>query len=331
MPRSTLWALTAALLLALFTAYVLWDNQQLTRSTQTLEQQVSDQSEDLLAARTRLQTLSETNRQLEQRLGQFTSQQTDLSDIVTELQARLNEVTEEYTSLVATQQQSQQRLEAASSRQQELSRLESEADARAQENRELTEQLEQQIRLNERYQQQLQAANTALTGREEEVEDLESRLQREQQAIDALEQQLAALSDNRTQSIEQRDDGSTVIQLPEAILFDSGSAQLNNQSVAVLEDVAEAIESFEQYNIRVVGHSDSLPVVSMKNLYPTNWELSSARASAAVRRLTELGIDPQRLSATGVADTQPKVEETDDASRQQNRRIEIILEPLPPQ
>ena len=330
MPRSTLWALTAALLLALFTAYVLWDNQQLTRSTQTLEQQVSDQSEDLLAARTRLQTLSETNRQLEQRLGQFTSQQTDLSDIVSELQARLNEVTEEYTSLVATQQQSQQRLEAASNRQQELSRLESEANALAQDNRELTEQLQQQIRLNERYQQQLQAANAALTGREEEVEDLESRLQREQQAIDALEQQLAALSDNRTQSIEQRGDGSTVIQLPEAILFDSGSAQLNNQSVAVLEDVAEAIESFEQYNIRVVGHSDSLPVVSMRNRYPTNWELSSARASAAVRRLTELGIDPQRLSATGVADTQPQVEETDDASRQRNRRIEIILEPQEP-
>jgi chemotaxis protein MotB len=56
--------------------------------------------------------------------------------------------------------------------------------------------------------------------------------------------------------------------------------------------------------------------------------LSSARASAAVRRLAELGIDEQRLRATGVADTQPQVEETDDVKRQQNRRIEIVLEPL---
>ncbi|WP_051207283.1 OmpA/MotB family protein [Saccharospirillum impatiens] len=329
MPRSTLWALFAALLLALFTAYVLWDNQQLTQASRTLEQQVSDQSADLLDARTRAQNLIATNRELEQRLTQFTSQQTDLSDIVTELQVRLTEVTEEYTNLVATQQQSQQQLEAASNRQQALARLESEAEARAQANQALTERLDQQIRLNERYQQQLQAANTALTGRQEEVADLESRLSREQQAIDALEQQLTALSDDRSQAIEQRADGSTVIQLPEAILFDSGSAQLNNQSVAVLEDVARAIESFEQYNIRVIGHSDSLPVVSMRRTYPTNWELSSARASAAVRRLTELGVTPQRLSATGVADTQPQVEETDDGSRQRNRRIEIVLEPLP--
>lgn len=330
MPRSTLWALTAALLLALFTAYILWDNQQLTQTTRALEQQVSDQSSDLLAARTEVQTLSDENRQLEQRLAQFTDQQTGLSDIVTELQDRLNEVTGEYDNLVATQQQTQQRLETASTRQQQLARLESEAEARAQANRELTEQLEQQRRLNERYQQQLQAANTALTGRQEEVADLQSRLQREQQAIDALEQELTALSDDRTQAIEQRDDGSTVIQLPEAILFDSGSAQLNDQSVAVLEEVARAIESFEQYHVRVIGHSDSRPVVSMRNIYPTNWELSSARASAAVRRLAELGIDRERLSATGVADTQPQVTETDDASRQRNRRIEIILEPQEP-
>lgn len=331
MPRSTLWALTAALLLAFFTAYVLWDNQQLTRSARTLEQQVSKQSEDLIAARSRVQILTEANQQLEQRLGQFTDQQTGLSEIVSELQARLSEVTEQYNNLVATQQQSQQRLEAASTRQRELARLESEAGARARAYQELNDQLEQQVRLNERYQQQLQTANTALNGRQEEVADLENRLQREQQAIDALEQQLADLSDNSTQAIEQRADGSTVIQLPEVILFDSGSAQLNSQSVAVLEDVAQAIESFEQYNIRVIGHSDSLPVVSIRDIYPTNWELSSARASAAVRRLTELGIDPQRLSATGVADTQPQVAENDDASRQRNRRIEIILEPLPQQ
>lgn len=327
MPRSTLWALTAALLLALFTVYVLWDNQQLTSASQRLEQQVSDQAETLLDAQNRAQTLTEANGQLEQRLGQFTDQQTDLADIVTELQARLREVTGEYNNLVETQQQSRQRLDAASNRQRDLARLESEADARAEANRELTEQLEQQVKLNERYQQQLQAANAALTGREEEVEDLQSRLQGEQQAIDELEQQLAALSDDRSRSIEQRDDGSTVIQLPEAILFDSGSAQLNSQSVAVLEDVAEAIESFEQYNIRVIGHSDRRPVVSMRDRYPTNWELSSARASAAVRRLAELGIERERLSATGVADTQPQVDETDDASRQRNRRIEIILEP----
>ncbi|MEX0623951.1 hypothetical protein [Saccharospirillum sp.] len=168
MPRSTLWALIAALLLAFFMAYALWDNQQLTQTARSLEQQVSDQSADLLAARSQAQTLTEENRQLEQRLGQFTDQQNGLADIVGELQARLSEVTEEYANLVATQQQTQQRLEAASTRQRELARLESEADARAQANQELTAQLEQQLRLNERYQQQLQAANTALTGRQEE-------------------------------------------------------------------------------------------------------------------------------------------------------------------
>ncbi|MEX2319754.1 MAG: hypothetical protein WD668_00280, partial [Saccharospirillum sp.] len=117
MPRSTLWALIAALLLAFFMAYALWDNQQLTQTARSLEQQVSDQSADLLAARTQAQTLTEENRQLEQRLGQFTDQQNGLADIVGELQARLSQVTEEYANLVTTQQQTQQRLEAASTRQ----------------------------------------------------------------------------------------------------------------------------------------------------------------------------------------------------------------------
>jgi chemotaxis protein MotB len=327
MPRSTLWALTAAILLAIFTAYVLWDNQRLTTNTQSLEQQVSEQSESVLTARANLQALADENRELKQQLGQFTDQQTGMSDIVTELQARLREVTAEYNNLVSTQQAAEQRLQTASTRQRELSRLESEAAAREQANQELTDELARQRRLNERYQQQLQAANNALNGRQEVVSDLESRLQREQQAIDELEQQLSELSDDRSRAIEQRADGSTVIQLPEVILFDSGSAQLNDQSVAVLRDVAQAITSFDQYNIRVIGHSDSLPVVSMRNTYPTNWELSSARASAAVRRLSELGVEPQRLSATGVADTQPQVPEIDEGSRQRNRRIEIILEP----
>jgi chemotaxis protein MotB len=327
MPRSTLGALTAAILMAIFTAYVLWDNHQLTLATQALEQQVSDQSADLLAARASAQALSNENRELKQQLDQYTNQQTGMSDIVTELQARLREVTAEYGNLVETQQETQRRLEAAATRQRELSRLESEAESREQANQELTQELAQQRRLNERYQQQVQAANSALTGRQEEVADLEGRLRREQLAIDELEQQLSELSNDRSQAIEQRADGSTVIQLPEIILFDSGSAQLNDQSVAVLRDVAQAIESFDQYNIRVIGHSDSLPVVSMRNAYPTNWELSSARASAAVRRLTELGIAPQRLSATGVADTRPQVPETDEGSRQRNRRIEIVLEP----
>jgi len=328
MPRSTLWALTASIMLALFTVYILWDNQQLTRTAQSQEQQLTDQSDALMAARSQTQTLTDRNQQLEQQLGQFNSQQTSLSTIVSELQGRLTEVTREYDNLVNTQQQTRQRLDAAMTRQLALARLESEAAQRNQINVDLTEQITQQRRLIERYQVQLLSANTALNGRQEAVADLDNRLLREQQAIDALRQQLTELGNDRSQVIEQRADGSTVIQLPEAILFDSGSAQLNDQSVAVLEQVARAIESFEQYRIAVIGHSDSRPVVSMRNTYPSNWELSSARASAAVRRLAELGIDEQRLRATGVADTQPQVEETDDVKRQQNRRIEIVLEPL---
>ncbi|TGG95840.1 hypothetical protein E4656_05400 [Natronospirillum operosum] len=174
----------------------------------------------------------------------------------------------------------------------------------------------------------LEQTQARLSGREETMEELESRLTREQQALDDLQSRLNLAEEERQQLVDQRHNGQTLIQLPERILFPTGSATLNEESVQVLREVAVALESFPDYTLSVVGHSDTRSISSsLQAQYPTNWELSAARASAAVRVLASLGISEQRMKATGVAATQPLVEEVDAASRQQNRRIEIILEP----
>lgn len=177
---------------------------------------------------------------------------------------------------------------------------------------------------------QYQQALNRLHGREETVSELKARLARERSALESLQQELSLAENEQRQLIEKMDDGATVIKLPERILFSTGSARLSDDANAVLEQVAQAIDSFPDYRVVIRGHTDSRSISpGLQSIFPTNWELSAARAAAAVRRLADLGLSRTRLEATGVADTRPLVEEVDDAARRQNRRIEIMLEPEP--
>jgi chemotaxis protein MotB len=75
--------------------------------------------------------------------------------------------------------------------------------------------------------------------------------------------------------------------------------------------------------VRVEGHTDAVPIHSAQ--FPTNWELSTARASAVVRVLAADGVSPDRLTAAGRADLDPIAPETSAAARALNRRVEILL------
>lgn len=119
------------------------------------------------------------------------------------------------------------------------------------------------------------------------------------------------------------------VSLVDRILFPSGEADITPAGLKVLERVGKVLKATEGKTIRVEGHTDNVAISDrLKQKFPTNWELSTARASNVVRFLQEqVGIEPQRLHAIGLSEYHPIASNTTAKGRSQNRRIEIGLLP----
>jgi chemotaxis protein MotB len=116
------------------------------------------------------------------------------------------------------------------------------------------------------------------------------------------------------------------VDLAEQIFFDSGKATLKKGGKEVLKKVGDALKGYENKVIRVVGHTDNVPVAkSLQATFPTNWELSVARATNVVRYLQEVGIPPERMIPAGRGEYDPVASNDTPEGRQKNRRIEIML------
>lgn len=117
------------------------------------------------------------------------------------------------------------------------------------------------------------------------------------------------------------------VDVADKIFFASGSAEIKESGKEVLKKVGKALAQYSDKVIRVVGHTDNLPLTKAhQKLFPTNWELSVARATHVVRFLQdECNIDPERLVAAGRGPYQPVASNATPESRQKNRRIEIML------
>jgi chemotaxis protein MotB len=113
------------------------------------------------------------------------------------------------------------------------------------------------------------------------------------------------------------------VEAAEQLFFDSGRADLKDSGKAVLKSVGEALKGYEDKVIRVVGHTDNVPIKT--KVFPSNWELSVARATTVVRYSQEVGIPPERMIAAGRGEYQPLAANDDAEGRTKNRRIEITL------
>ena len=140
---------------------------------------------------------------------------------------------------------------------------------------------------------------------------------------DAVEQSLAAASVDLSAFEVDLDPRGVVITLDERLLFASGSARIGDGAAPALGAVAQAIGGLDN-QVLVEGHTDSVPTNG--TVWPTNWELSSARATAVLRELSEsFGVSATRLAAVGHADTRPRGSNADADGRQANRRTELVV------
>ena len=120
-----------------------------------------------------------------------------------------------------------------------------------------------------------------------------------------------------------------VMRLSEKALFDSGVAAISSGAYTLLEKIG-AIIAKTAYFIRIEGHTDNVPIHTP--VFPSNWELSTARAVNVLRYFIKTHkIDPQRLAAVGFGEYQPLVSNNTHANRAKNRRVEIIFIQQDPQ
>lgn len=280
--------------------------------------------------------LLQSNQMLSQNQQQAVREQDELRSRVNTLESRLSQTDAQRTAAIREleQQLAQTEQELERTRQtlaqvqadyERTSALGSDAETLL---RDLREQLDAARQQAAEQEAKIAEQSAALAEQQQRVSQLASRLTEEQQALDELQNALALLDSERQQLVERLDSGTTIIKLPERVLFASGSAELNDDAVATLREVVRALNSFNNYQISVVGHTDSRTITrELAAVYPTNWELSAARATAAVREMIRMGAPRERIRAIGMADTQPLAAEVDADTRRQNRRIEIVLEP----
>lgn len=116
-----------------------------------------------------------------------------------------------------------------------------------------------------------------------------------------------------------------VIRIPGASLFETGNADLDiEKSKPILNELVRLLEKYPRYRISIQGHTDDNPISTDR--FPSNWELSSARATAVLRYFIDKNIDPKRLTATGYADIFPIASNDSELGQSTNRRVEFVLE-----
>jgi chemotaxis protein MotB len=120
-------------------------------------------------------------------------------------------------------------------------------------------------------------------------------------------------------------DGRMVIQLANDVLFDSGKTEIKPSGKIALSQVAAILKTLTGRRFQVGGHTDTVPIHTPR--FPSNWELSTARAVEVVQFLVAQGLRPETLSAGGYGEFDPIAPNDSDGSRARNRRIEITLQP----
>jgi chemotaxis protein MotB len=159
-----------------------------------------------------------------------------------------------------------------------------------------------------------------------------SGAQQEQASFTKLQKQLNSYAKshgfgNDVQAVIDRQ-GLVVHVLTDKLLFDSGSDTIQSGGLPLLTEIGHLLNVDQKHPITVEGNTDNQPIQSSQ--FPSNWELSTDRATTVLRYLAAHGIAEQRLSAAGYADLHPLASNATPAGRARNRRVDIVLDRIYP-
>lgn len=161
----------------------------------------------------------------------------------------------------------------------------------------------------------------------QELEAIKAKAAEQQAMFDKLKTELSSELASQKLTLRQLKDGISV-DLPEEILFPSGSADLREGGREVLGKVSEQLRD-ANYQIVVSGFTDNVPISSkLAKRFPSNWDLAAARATRVVRLLQENQVPANKLIAASYGENRPVADNDTPEGRKKNRRIEIHLRPV---
>ncbi len=175
---------------------------------------------------------------------------------------------------------------------------------------------------------QLSQTKQEIEAQRQRLQQLQDFIDQQQKATEALRKKIAdALTGFNTNELTvTMKNGRVYISMQEGLLFPSGSAVVNPKGKEALAKVAGVLNTSQEVNINIEGHTDSLPIHT--KMYEDNWALSTARATSIARVLIdEYKVKPAKLVASGRSENDPIATNSTPEGRAQNRRTEIILEP----
>jgi chemotaxis protein MotB len=178
-------------------------------------------------------------------------------------------------------------------------------------------------------QQALQACEKRLSEQDKKVAELtEVQVKQMKSTYDTLVSDLKDQIQKQEVTIKEFHDALT-LNFVDRILFEFGKADLTPQGEKILKKVGEALKNIKGKRIRVSGHTDNVPIrPDYQYKFPTNWELSAARAASVVRYFQEKpGLDPKDMEAVGRSFYQPEASNDTKEGRARNRRVEILIAP----
>lgn len=179
----------------------------------------------------------------------------------------------------------------------------------------------------EQVKQDLEATTEALIVTSEELQATKIKAMTATVLYDRLVNKLANEVQSQQITIEQMQSGVN-LNLPEGILFDSGSADVKKSGEVVLHKLAKELWDVP-YQTIVVGFTDNVPISKrLQEKFPSNWDLAASRATNVVMFLEESGVPKQQLIVVSAGENQPVASNDTPEGRAQNRRIEIRLRPV---
>jgi len=179
---------------------------------------------------------------------------------------------------------------------------------------------------NEQLQEKLANANQTIEDSKLKIEELTRKTDQTLESQQKLEAEMRAALESKDVTIS-RLKGRLNIEILDRVMFNSGEAVLKPEGIQVLEKIAKVLSENPQRQVLVIGHTDNVPIKpSARDKFPSNWELSTARATAAVRFLCENGkIDPRRIGVVGYGEYRPIADNSTEEGRAKNRRIAIVI------
>jgi len=171
---------------------------------------------------------------------------------------------------------------------------------------------------------QIQQDKAQIATLQTEVADLEKAKEMAGQRAKGLEEEMRSDLESKDVTISNLQ-GKLTVTILDRVMFDSGEAILQPDGEAVLRKIAAILAGHPELKIHVVGHTDNVPIHTR---FASNWELSTARALAAVHFFTEkAGVDPHRVGAVGYGEFRPIADNSTPEGRARNRRIAIAILP----